>query len=658
MENFSIPGLSYNDQDVLDKLVNNFGVNRTIINEAINVLNSLKNLKTGTYVPSVINILMDYGLLSRDIVYEAIALSKGYSFMDTTTAMNMANFKTFKNENFAKCFKNANGEVQLDYILKLILDSKVFPIAEKPDGTFIIIQTSVDDLATQHAVTFMKQLKDIRYELYLVADTLFNEFKRQYSMIETEELRKFAENLATDEVGSINATDFLRYLLCFAILNKLSDIHVSPSKNGMARIGVRRYGTIETLFYIRLSAYQKLLNVVKMSADIKTDLTAKPKDGRIDGNKLLQDVEIILHRPNALINETYGLNENRLRYSFPQVSFRVSTYPIQPADNYTDDGVLAYEKLVIRVLNNSEGVVPLKNLGLSQQPIDELNFAKNRAQGIILVTGPTGSGKSTSMYSMLSSLNPVEKNIITFEDPVEMRQSYWAQGQRIQKVDDVNDESFFEYADANRSILRQDPDIILMGEVRDEDSANFAITSANTGHLVFTTIHANSAASAVSRIKKLGVSPIEFASALIIIVGQRLVRRLCPHCKKEVQLSDEQKTNILRISGDDSGSSLSKYENLRFFAKGGVDVNNKPCSFCGGRGYVGVVAINEVIPANEEIKRIIIDNGTDFDVRREADKQGYHTMLEDGLAKAAAPQQNADLGKQGIISVDDLLKVL
>ena len=234
----------------------------------------------------------------------------------------------------------------------------------------------------------------------------------------------------------------------------------------------------------------------------------------------------------------------------------------------------------------------------------------------------------------MNSINGLKKNIISFEDPVEMPQMLWSQGQR--RVTD-NEETNFDFLQATKAILRQDPDIIMMAEVRDADTARFAIDAANTGHLVLTTLHANTAASAVERLKKLGVDTLDIAISVLAIMSQRIVKKLCPHCRQKIELNETQRASLLKFELPKSFLDSNKYV---FQAKKGG------CYYCGGKGYQSVTVINEIIPFNKEIKKMVIDGASEIAIRDEADKQGWKTMVTDGFIKSV----------DGLCDINDVIR--
>lgn len=633
-ENINTLNLNQDDEDIIkykglkigEILVERFGVMRSIIDEGLFKQNRVfKNKK------KIGEILIEDGLVSRDILYHAYSIQKGMSYLNYNKIKQRVDFQLYKDPKLWKAF-NPTTYINLLYT---IMRSKAIPMYWDKDietGKDYLVM-GITDFDSNDRYILIDMLKkylsreNIDIKEYMTSEKLYSDFELKYKELTIQELEFFSK-----KIDEITPEAFLQYLLTYAILHGVSDIHISPAANDSARIAVRILGEVETLFYINLKNYNALVNVIKNNADMKVEKMFVPQDGRIDGKKLLKDFEINVNRVKNDKND-YGIDENKLKYNFESVSFRVSTYPTEPP--YELPVGQTFEKVVIRVLNLSNGLVELGELGLNKAVTDELTYAKSRNQGIIFIVGPTGSGKSTTIYSALSSINAIRKNIISFEDPVEMRQLYWSQGQR--KIVPDNVDMNFDYLESKKSILRQDPDIILMGEVRDEDSANFAIEAANTGHLVFTTLHSNSAAAAFERIKKLGVMPLEIASATICVMSQRLVKEVCQHCKIERDINEEEMHTLKRLEYD-----ISKAPKLV------IQANLNGCKYCNYKGYVGRTTLAEIIPINSKVKEAIVDEKPDYYIRNIASETGHKTMLEDGIDKM----------NEGKVSLEDVLKLI
>lgn len=624
-----------------------FGVGEDAIEEAISYKRALKNVDERNGSNTLSNrtlgdVLIETGIVSKKTIYQALALQKGLDFMPAYTVNARTDYKLYKSEEIFKHFGS------LSDLVNVMMNTKSFishweadPENPNEPAKLVIVVTTPENTSSVKRLSTVLEKKGVKTHIVLSDSSVFDEFKLRYNFVTKEEMENIAAYV--DQTNPVTGTtvtlrEFYSYLLTYAIVEKATDIHILPVGEHLARIVFRKIGELETQFYITYSLYTRIIGFTKAHAGMKTNLNGIPQDGRLSGEQkvengeLLTNVNIRLKRKDAIIDRGLGVDENSLHYSFPKVSFRVSTYPVETSIKRSSDD--PYEKLVIRVLNLSSGLTEMADLGLSSQATDELKLLKERSQGIILIVGPTGSGKSTSLYSLMNSINGLKKNIISFEDPVEMPQMLWSQGQR--RVTD-NEETNFDFLQATKAILRQDPDIIMMAEVRDADTARFAIDAANTGHLVLTTLHANTAASAVERLKKLGVDTLDIAISVLAIMSQRIVKKLCPHCRQKIELNETQRASLLKFELPKSFLDSNKYV---FQAKKGG------CYYCGGKGYQSVTVINEIIPFNKEIKKMVIDGASEIAIRDEADKQGWKTMVTDGFIKSV----------DGLCDINDVIR--
>jgi type II secretory ATPase GspE/PulE/Tfp pilus assembly ATPase PilB-like protein len=294
-----------------------------------------------------------------------------------------------------------------------------------------------------------------------------------------------------------------------------------------------------------------------------------------------------------------------------KIDLRVSTFP-------TVHG----EKVVMRILERTGMSIPLESLGMSDQILGKFRQILTLSHGIILVTGPTGSGKTTTLYAALNCINDSEKNIVTLEDPVESHVQGVNQGH-------TNPIAGFTFASGLRSILRQDPDIIMVGETRDVETAEIAIQAALTGHLVFTTVHTNDAISSVIRLVDMGIEPFLVSSSVSAMIAQRLVRRVCPSCAVETQPPE--------VTIPETGETRRLRKALK--AQG--------CGRCAENGYKGRVGLYELVVLNDVMRRMIVKGGTAQDLVAQARKTGFKTMFEDGLDKV----------EQGLTTVEEVMRV-
>ncbi|MBL7152040.1 MAG: type II/IV secretion system protein, partial [Candidatus Omnitrophica bacterium] len=294
------------------------------------------------------------------------------------------------------------------------------------------------------------------------------------------------------------------------------------------------------------------------------------------------------------------------------------------------------ENVVLRILDKSRSLIKLEELGMVNDTLKLFKEVVHKPHGIILVTGPTGSGKTTTLYAVLTEINSIEKNIVTMEDPIEYEIERVRQSQ-------VNVKAGITFAAGLRSIVRQDPDIIMIGEIRDHETAEIAIHAALTGHLVFSTLHTNDAASAVARLIDMGIEPFLVSSSLICVVAQRLVRILCPHCKEAYSPSsslrgaegDEAILRLLRPSG-------ARNDNLPM-----TFYREKGCNKCRNTGYSGRLGIFEMFVPDEPIRTLIDKKVAASEIKEAAIRKGMETLREDGVKKVT----------QGITSLSELLRV-
>jgi type IV pilus assembly protein PilB len=399
-------------------------------------------------------------------------------------------------------------------------------------------------------------------------------------------------------------------LIKHAILQGASDIHIEPDEKEV-RVRYRIDGILHEAMTLPKQIRDGIIARIKVLSNLKLDEHRVPQDGRF-----------------KMENSPGGEGE--------KISFRVSILPIF-------DG----EKIVMRILNESAKGLTLEAMGLQGAGLEIIHQEINRPNGMILVTGPTGSGKTTTLYTVMDILNTPKVNISTVEDPVEYRMPRINQTQIYPKVG-------LTFAAGLRSLLRQDPDIIMVGEIRDKETMEMAIQAAMTGHLVLSTLHTNSAAGTLPRLIDMGAEPFLVASTVNVIVAQRLVRKLCPDCKKEYTLNEKEiktlKENyamdeileFLKKSELSAGKIKAKdgWENIKFFKAVG-------CEQCGGEGYHGRSGIFEVLEVDDDIQKMISQKADSDELEKKAREKGMATMIEDGFIKAIL----------GITSMEEILRV-
>lgn len=385
----------------------------------------------------------------------------------------------------------------------------------------------------------------------------------------------------------------LAAIIYLAVLKEASDIHLEGDGKTF-KLRYRIDGLLRDILRIPLELQAPLISRIKILAKLKIDETRIPQDGRFE--VLLKDRDIDL---------------------------RVSTLP-------TVHG----EKAVLRILDKTSRVMNLKDLGVAGRAFKVLEENIKKPYGVILATGPTGSGKTTTLYAVINQINKPEVNIITLEDPVEYEISGINQCQIKPKIG-------FGFADGLRSILRQDPNIIMVGEIRDNETANLATHAALTGHLVLSTLHTNDAASGLPRLINMGVEPFLITSAINCIIAQRLVRKICSQCKEEYRVPEAVKEKIEQEIDKSQNKDFSTYKNkpLKFY-------HGKGCSSC-NEGFRGRIGVFEILQMSEKIEELAVSRAPATSIREVAIKEGMLTMKEDGIIKALA----------GVTTIDEILRV-
>lgn len=400
------------------------------------------------------------------------------------------------------------------------------------------------------------------------------------------DIKKIGEIIREAPVAKIVST-----LLEYAIKSRASDVHVEPEED-KTRVRYRIDGILHERLTLPLAVHDALISRIKILSGMKIDERRIPQDGRFN----------------------FRLGEE-------EVDLRVSSLP-------TVHG----EKIVMRLLKKTGGVPTLFDLGLRGLALKNLETAMLRPHGIIIVCGPTGSGKTTTLYSVLSKINTTKINIITLEDPVE----YQIPG--VNQVQ-VNPVAGLTFASGLRSFLRQDPNVILVGEIRDSETTGLAIHAALTGHLVFSTLHTNDASGAPPRLLDLGAEAFLLASSLNCVVGQRICRRICPACKEFYEPPSEIGEDIKNVLGK-LFPKKEKESKLKLYRGSGCDECNKT-------GYLGRIGIFEVLPVSEKIARLILEHSTAGEIEKQAKEEGMVTMKQDGYLKAL----------EGITSLEEVLRV-
>jgi len=447
------------------------------------------------------------------------------------------------------------------------------------DGVFKVFDglTSLDEV---YRVIGKTDYVDALYDI-VISRTFGHGIKiTEADVARTEELTADVATM-NEKVSKVPTSEILNIVMALALKDDAGDIHIEPAENDV-KIRFRIDGILHDIFTLSKEHYLPLLSQVKISAGFPTNVKKATWDGRF--GIFMKDKKVDCRI--SIISGGYG------------------------------------ETVVIRVLSSQAEDLDLEKLGMRPYALDPVKRSMSKTKGVIINTGPTGSGKTTTLYATLNARNKSDAKIITVEDPIE----YHLEGVMQTQIDP---EQGYTFAAAMRSLLRQNPNIMMIGEIRDEETAKIAIEASLTGHLVLSTIHANTAATAISRFAGLGVGAQMLASAVECTIGQRLVRKNCPYCKKEVKISDEQLKEVKEILASISPLAKIKIPSVLKFYQG------QGCPKCNGLGYKGRLGIYESIEMIPEMQKKIQEPGvTAWDIEQEAIKFGTVTMIQDGVLKA------------------------
>lgn len=476
----------------------------------------------------------------------------------------------------------------------------VFPVSvDKIVGNLTVAMADPMDIS---AIEFIEQKSSLRVKAVASTPSQITEFiATKYTSSLSEEVTEAMKDVAPDKeqvvmtdmskgglIREEKIAEIVSHILDFAMRARASDIHIEPQEKS-TRVRYRIDGILQEKLTIPHELHDSLISRIKILSGMKIDEKRIPQDGRF--------------------NFKAGGNE---------VDLRVSSLP-------TTWG----EKIVMRLLKKSGGVPELQELGLRGQGLKSLGEAILRPHGIIIICGPTGSGKTTTLYSLISKINTPKVNIVTLEDPVE----YKIPG--VNQVQ-INPAAGLTFASGLRSFLRQDPNIILVGEIRDQETADLAIQASLTGHLVFSTLHTNDASGALPRLLDMGAEPYLLASSMTCIVAQRVVRKIHEDCK-EAYIPDPK---VVEGAKAVLGNYWPQNQDTKFY-KGKGDAE------CDNSGYLGRVGIFEVLPITEKISKLILSRSAASEIEKEAREEGMITLKQDGYLKVL----------EGITTIEEILRV-
>lgn len=472
----------------------------------------------------------------------------------------------------AICFYYAADEIRLGCLEKTeAVDELVFQLSERHQANVVLYLISIHSLER-----VLKLYANLPIVKPITKDINITDEELERFSTAGESLKSLQEQFQT-----VSISDILTLIIASALKMKASDIHVEAEEKGVV-VRYRLDGILQDVTVLPPEQWKRFVSRIKLLAALKINVNDRPQDGRVT-----------------------------LKLSNSSLDVRVSTMP-----------TIFGESVVMRILYSGSQVVTFDEMGLRGDQYERLRQEITRPNGMIITTGPTGSGKTTTMYAILRLLNKPGVKIITLEDPVEIKM----EGINQSQVDPSHD---YTFAKGLRSLLRQDPDICMVGEIRDLETAEIAIQSALTGHLMLSTIHTNSAAGAIPRFLSMGVKPFLLAPALNAIIGQRLVRRLCQNClveEKPESATLEKVTKILNTLPEKEKNKIN-FSDLHFYKSTG-------CEKCNNLGYSGRVGIFEIFTITKEIEQMVLGGKvSEYEIEENAVKNGMITMAQDGLLK-------------------------
>ncbi len=498
-----------------------------------------------------------------------------------------------------------NAKTVNENILRLLPEDvarqrRVILFGQEPDGT---VSAAMEDPSNLETIEFIERYIKAKIRPYLAVDADLNKGFMLYSQRQSEDFRKLietniAESLRLGKRGEEAAADvpivaIVDNLIAYAFSLRASDIHFEIFEDGIL-VRYRIDGVLREILRISKDVHPAIVARIKLLAALKIDEHYKPQDGRFR-HKIGPDI----------------------------LDIRVSIIPTYYG-----------EKVEMRLLPSTQRPLSLQELGMFDDMAELVDDNIKKSYGMLLVCGPTGSGKTTTLYSILGMLNRSEVNIVTIEDPIEYDIKYINQTQ-------INPVAGITFATGLRSILRQDPNIIMVGEIRDEETASISVQSALTGHLVLSSLHTNDAPTVVPRLIDMKVPPFLAAAVLNAIVAQRLVRKICTNCIYSLSPSSELVESLRR--------QMKELGLEEQFTPPKVVYAGRGCPVCGGSGYRGRMAIFEVLNITEQIRKIIVDPNFSLDVlKAEARKEGMISMFEDGIRKA----------ERGLTTIEEILRVI
>jgi type IV pilus assembly protein PilB len=547
----------------------------------------------------LVDLLVGYKIASEERLNEVLKLSESenLSFYSALIESNI-----ISNDHLVKLTTELLAIRRVD-LVNIEIDQKDLElISEEESSKFNIIcfdrekdniQIAVADPQTKDLEEFLnKKFKD-KYKIYL---TTFRDvsakalsYKKELSKAFEDLIKKTTKEASENEFEETPIIKIIDTIIEYAIAERASDIHIEPRKE-YVQVRYRIDGILREVIRLNKELNSALIARLKVISDLRIDEIRAPQDGRF----------------------VLDLNKKKM-------SFRLSIMP-----------AMYGEKAAIRILAESARVTTLEELGFTGVSLERIQNSITKTRGIILATGPTGSGKTSTLYSLLRTLDATQMNISTIEDPIEYEIPFVNQFQ-------VNKTVGLTFATGLRSLLRQDPDVLMVGEIRDEETAKIAVNAALTGHYVLSTLHTTNASGVLPRLLDMGIEPYIVASTVSTLIAQRLVRRICPNCIATYTPDKHQLHQLEMLTSKKYVESLP--EQL-YYGKG--------CPACHGNGFVGRTGIFEVLEVSDEIRSLIEEKANGDEIEKQAIKEGMITMLIDGMDKV----------ERGITTLDELLRVL
>ena len=532
----------------------------------------------------LVKILRDEGLISEDDFLDILSdvYRRGHVDMDEISndlEFDVKIFIKFISEKFKILYFDLD-DIDIDYRISEKLSTAqlksydAIPVKEDEISVYVAFKNPFDVIAQDKVQNlFNRKLLKVavaqpsQIEKYISKLALNESIKDVIAEIRKELSSSASQGQSTESSGILK---LIEIILKTSIQSRASDIHIEPTETNCI-VRSRIDGMLSETFIFDKDIYPPMVSRMKLLSNMDIAERRRPQDGRFSAQ---------------ILDKEYD--------------FRISTLPI-----------LNGESIVLRILDKSKVIINLEDLGMHPDNFAKFKKSMKAPYGIILVTGPTGSGKTTMLYGALNDIKSIKTKIITVEDPVEYQLNM------IQQVH-VNEKSGLTFVSALRSILRQDPDVIMIGEIRDQETLRIAIQAALTGHLVFSTLHTNDAISALPRMIDMGIEPYLVSGALVCIEAQRLVRKLCPHCKQKITLSQKALDEV-----------------KKFLPEGYQFYKNVGCPQCSQTGYLGREMISEILPISDHIASLVANGASKDEIKKSAYEDGFIDMFHDGVIRAA-----------------------